>query len=86
MANREHHGSKGSMHLKRDWEESSSGHVEHFDDLILEATLDGNGVTLIKREGTENFIRNADTSLRETKTVISVQELVRLIEQYGTHA
>ena len=83
MANRESHGAKGRMYLKRDYEESSSTHTEDFDDLELEASADGVSVILTETTGTKNFIRNKDGSYSESKYEISVADLSRLIKANG---
>lgn len=83
MANHEQHGAKGQMYLQRDWEESSSGHVEHFDDLELEAAPDGKSVLLKVTKGTKNFIRDKDSGYSESMIEISVAELVSMIKKHG---
>jgi hypothetical protein len=83
MGRREEHGAKGSMVLRRDWSESSSGHVETTNDLHLEATADGKAVTLTVSKGTTNFYNNQQSTLRETRTVIAVDSLVALILANG---
>jgi len=40
MANKEHHGAKGEMWLNHSWTETSSGHIETYDDVKLECTPD----------------------------------------------
>lgn len=83
MTTRERHGAKGQMYLQRDCEESSSGHVEHFDDIELEASPDEKLVILKKSKGEKNFIRDKDGSYSESQIEISVADLVRLIEKNG---
>ena len=83
MANHEHHGAKGNMYLQRNWEESSSGHTEHYDDIELVSSPDGKNIILVKTQGQKNFIKISETYINETKIKISVQEMVNLIEQYG---
>ena len=85
MASHEHHGSQGQMYLKHDWEETSSGHVEHLYDIKLEASPDGEGVYLVKIEEEKHFIRSSDSTSSETRTYISVKDLVLLIERHVSH-
>jgi len=83
MANRENHGAKGSMYLKRNYEESSSGHTEDYDDLKLDASADGASVILTETTGSKNFIRHNDGSYSESNYEISVTDLARLIKANG---
>jgi len=84
MANSEHHGAKGEMWLKHSWTETSSGHVETYDDLKLECTTDEKNIVLVRTSGMKNFIKSADRSHSEERYTISVDELVALIKQHGT--
>jgi hypothetical protein len=83
MANSEHHGVKGDMWLKRSWTESSSGHVETYDDLKLESTEDGKNVILVKTYGSKNFLKIAGSTLKEERYQISADDLANLIKNNG---
>jgi phosphomannomutase len=83
MANYEKHGAQGEMYLIRDWEESSSTHIETFDDYKLEADVDENNIVLVKYSGTKNFIKTSAGDFSQTKVRISVKELIQLIEKHG---
>lgn len=84
MANSEHHGAKGDMWLKHSWTETSSGHVETYDDLKLESTADGKNVVLVKTYGSKNFLKTASSSLTEERYQISADDLANLIKNNGT--
>ena len=82
MAYDESHGAKGKIELKHEWEETSSGHREFYEDAYLEAADDGNSVVLHEVKGEKNFIKMAkDESARRTS--ITVKELITLIKKHG---
>jgi len=83
MGQSEKHGAKGRMHLQKDWEESSSTHVESHDDFILEASADGASIVLIHKHGTQNFINSKNTDYKEERVILSVQKLIQLIRENG---
>jgi len=83
MAKSEQHGTQGSMWLKHFWEETSSGHVETYDDLRLESSKDGENVILVKECGEKQFVKTASSDFKVEKYSISATELARLIVQYG---
>lgn len=84
MANSEHHGAKGDMWLKHSWTETSSGHVETYNDLKLESTADGGNIILVKTSGSKNFLKAASSSHTEERYQISVDDLATLIKNNGT--
>lgn len=84
MANEEKHKALGQMWLKRNWYESSNGHVETYDDLELTASKNGLAVILTRSKGTRNFIKFDSDDFKRTKIKISVADLVKLIEKNGT--
>jgi hypothetical protein len=83
MGQSEHHGVKGKLHLQRNWTESSSTHLETFDDLWLEQGEDDSAVTLVRAHGDKNFIKTSGGDYREDRYVISVEKLSSLIKQHG---
>jgi len=83
MANSEHHGAKGEIWLKHSWTETSSGHVETYDDLKLECTTDEKSIVLVKRSGVTNFIKTSESSNSEERYQISANDLANLIQQHG---
>lgn len=82
MSTKEQHGAKGSMGLKRDWEETSGGEKEYFDDAKLEASEDGMGIILIEQKGVKDFRKSP--YLPQKRTLISVEKLIELISKHGT--
>jgi hypothetical protein len=80
MAQYEKHGAKGKMFLVRDWEESSSTHVERFDDYELMASEDEKSVVLVKSSGTKNFAKSSESSFCKVTHEISVEDLIELIK------
>jgi len=60
MASSEYHGSKGEMWLKHHWTETSSGHIETYDDLKLKSTENEKNIVLIKTSGVKNFIKTSE--------------------------
>ena len=83
MGNSEKHGAIGEMVLERDWQESSSGHTENFDDYKLVACSNEMEITLVRAYGTKDFITPGAGDYRVTKTGINVKTLIALIEQHG---
>ncbi|QQD72820.1 hypothetical protein [Acidithiobacillus ferrivorans] len=83
MASSEHHGARGEMWLKHSWTETSSGHVETYDDLKLESTQNEKSIVLVKTSGVNNFIKSSDSSSTEERYEILADDLVNLIKQHG---
>lgn len=83
MGQREQHGVKGILYLQRDWEESSSTHLEHYNDLYLESAEKATGVVLVFAHGKKNFIKISDSDYVEKRLFISVKDLVDLIRERG---
>jgi hypothetical protein len=82
MAQSETHGVNGRLDLRRHWTETSSTHLETFNDIWLEPGDSGN-VVLVHAHGRKNFIKSSDTDYREDKYAISAEELSALIQQHG---
>ena len=83
MANSERHGAKGKMHLKHVWEESSSGHIEDFEDIELAASDNGDSVILTEKSGSKNFIRYSESGSSVSEYEISVTDLIQFIKDKG---
>ncbi|EMH2040613.1 hypothetical protein RZ631_001725 [Proteus mirabilis] len=81
MANNTRQAS-GTMELRYEWNESSSGHVEHTHEIILSAQ----GATVILQEvtNTTNFIKNNESDSSNVSYVIPVSLLISLIKDNGT--
>ncbi|WP_157515215.1 hypothetical protein [Luteimonas abyssi] len=83
MASSENHGAKGRLDLQRHWTETSSTHVETFNDIWLEPGSDGKSVVLVHAHGQKNFIKSSDTDYREDRFSLSAEKLSSLIQQHG---
>ena len=82
MARRERSGPSGEILIRRDWEESSSSHIEKEDSCKLTANKDGS-IVLSEEYSVTNFIKSADSSSSKSQYSISAEELVKLIKKYG---
>lgn len=83
MSQHEQHGAKGSMYLKRDWEESSGGHVDTYDDAFIKATDDEKSVVLNLKTGSTNAHPNSSSTLKISQFEIGVEVLIKLIKEHG---
>ena len=83
MGKSEHHDVLGRLDLHRHWTETSSTHVETFDNRWLEPGPEPATVTLVHAHGTKNFIKGHDSSYREDRYTLSAQTLASLIEQHA---
>lgn len=79
MGQRRTTGPEGELHLRTEWEESSSTHLEHEDTYLLRAGSPTT-VVLVRRQERTNFIRSSDSAKTESVMEISVDDLIKLIE------
>lgn len=82
MSRKEHHGAKGAIKLRRDWEESASSHYERQDDYELVAS-DETTLVLTHTYGSSNSFRMGEGRIETERFSVPVADLIRFIETHG---
>lgn len=81
MSKRESRAASGMIELDYEWEESSSGHVETEQRIVLSG--EGDYVFLKEFYSTKNFIKNNESSSSNITYKIPITLLISIIKKYG---
>ncbi|HHA1923036.1 hypothetical protein [Enterobacter kobei] len=81
MSKRESRAASGMIELDYEWEESSSGHVETEQRIVLSG--EGDYVFLKEFYSTKNFIKNNESSSSNITYKIPITLLISIIKKHG---
>lgn len=81
MSKRESRAASGMIELDYEWEESSSGHVETEQRMVLSG--EGDYVFLKEAYSTKNYIKNNESSSSNITYKIPTALLISIIKKHG---